>query len=276
VLFTLDERPFRIAVAEAQAQLAGARLRIEAMKATYQQRLADRQAAQDLLAYRQTELQRQQRLAAAGISSRAQLDQALHEADAARQQLAASRESIANIMADLGGTADVPIEQHPSLRQAQAQLDRALLNLSYTTIKAPTDGIATKVEQIQAGDYITASTPVFALMSNSDIWVEANFKETDLTHMRIGQRAEITIDSYPDRVFDGQLISLSPGTGSSFSLLPPENATGNWVKVVQRLAVRIAFDPLPADVPLRAGLSVTVHVDTQHHRTLFGGKAPSP
>ena len=134
--------------------------------------------------------------------------------------------------------------------QAQAALDRAKLDLSYTVIRAPDDGIVTKVEQLQVGDYITARTPVFTLVSTRDIWVEANFKEDELTYMRPGQSAEIRIDAYPGRRFKAQVMSLSPGTGSQFSLLPPENATGNWVKVVQRVPVRLQLDD--ADSPTRA------------------------
>ena len=130
------------------------------------------------------------------------------------------------------------------MQQAQALLDRAKLNLSYTVIAAPSDGIVTRVEQLQVGTYINASAPVFALVSAGDIWIEANFKEDQLTHMRVGQRATRAVDSYPGKTFEGRVASVSPGTGSQFSVLPPENATGNWVKVVQRLPVRIELDQL--------------------------------
>jgi membrane fusion protein (multidrug efflux system) len=132
-------------------------------------------------------------------------------------------------------------------------------------VKAPQNGIVTKVEQIQVGTYVTASTPVFSMMSDR-IWVEANFKETELTHMRPGQDATVEIDTYPDAVCHGKVISLSPGTGLSFALLPPENATGNWVKVVQRLPVRLALECNPSDLPLQAGLSASVEVDTKNRR----------
>jgi membrane fusion protein (multidrug efflux system) len=133
-------------------------------------------------------------------------------------------------------------------------------------IKAPENGIVTKVEQLQVGDYVTASTPLFSLMSTDRVWVEANFKETELTHMRPGQKATVAIDTYPDIVFPAKVESLSPGTGLTFSLLPAENATGNWVKVVQRLPVRLSIDQLDSEAPLHAGLSATVEVDTEHRR----------
>ncbi len=134
------------------------------------------------------------------------------------------------------------------VQQAQALLDRAKLNLSYTVIKAPSDGIVTRVEQLQVGSYISASAPVFALVSTGNIWIEANFKEDQLTHMRVGQTASVEVDSYPGKTFEGRVASVSPGTGSQFSVLPPENATGNWVKVVQRLPVRIELEHPDAGV----------------------------
>jgi membrane fusion protein (multidrug efflux system) len=269
LLFVLDERPFQIAVREAEAELATAKLQIDALKATYQQRQADRAAAQDLLNLRETELARQRKLTASGIGSTAQLDQAEHAEAAAKLQLAGSREAIANVVANLDGNPEIETAKHPSVQHAQAQLDRALLNLSYATVRAPSDGTVTKVEQLQAGDFITAAAPLFSLMSSGNIWAEANFKETELTYMRPGQSAEIEIDGYPGRKLAGQVVSVSPGTGSAFSLLPAENSSGNWVKVVQRLAVRISFDQIPADLPLRSGMSATVRVDTGHKRSLF-------
>jgi membrane fusion protein, multidrug efflux system len=154
--------------------------------------------------------------------------------------------------------------------QAQAELDCARLNLSYTTVTAPSDGVVTRVEQLQVGSYVAASTPVFALVSMHDVWLEANFKEDQLGHMRPGQTANIRIDSYPGRTFKGRIASVSPGTGSQFSMLPAENATGNWVKVVQRLPVRIELQDLDPQYPLHAGLSANVNVDTRYQRHIFG------
>jgi membrane fusion protein (multidrug efflux system) len=267
LLFKLDDRDYVIAVEDAKARLAGARLQIAALKATYLQRQADVQGAKDTLAYEQREFDRQKMLAAKGISSQAQLDQAAHALASARQQVNAIEQQRENIRASLGDNPDINVNEHPSVQQAQAMLDRALLNLSHTVVRAPADGIVTKVEQLQVGDYINAATPVFSLISDKDIWVEANFKETDLTHMRPGQTATIKVDTYPGRVFHGRVVSASPGTGSSFSLLPPENATGNWVKVVQRLALRISIDDADAHMPLGTGLSATVEVDTHSKAT---------
>lgn len=269
VLFRLDDRPYRIAVEQAVAELAGARLQIDALKATYRQKQADLKAAQDTLNYQQSEFDRQKRLRASGVASQAQFDQANHALQVAKQQVAATEQQIASALASLGGNPDIPVDRHPTVQQAQAKLDRAKLNLSYTVVTAPDEGIVTKVDQLQVGDYVNAATPVFSLVSTDRVWVEANFKETELTHMRPGQTAEVDVDAYPDKTFEARVASLSPGTGSVFSLLPPENATGNWVKVVQRLAVRLAIEnPDPAH-PLAAGLSAVVEVDTRHTRPLL-------
>jgi membrane fusion protein, multidrug efflux system len=268
VLFRIDPRPFQIAIQDAEAQLAGARLRMQSLEAAYHQRQADERAARNTIAYRQDDFDRKKKLSADGITSRAQLDQAAHDLDVARQGLDASTQQTASALAELGGDTAAPIDSRPAVREAQAALDRARLNYSYTTVRAPMDGIVTKVEQLQVGDYINAVVPQFALVSQKDMWVEANFKETDLSHMRPGQRATFSVDAFPGTPFTGKVQSTSPGTGASFSLLPPENSSGNWVKVVQRLPVRISIDPGQADLPLAAGMSVVAEVDTQHHRSL--------
>ena len=172
------------------------------------------------------------------------------------------QQQIGVALANLGGDADIAPDSHPLVEEAQAALDRAKLNLSYTVIKAPIDGVVTKVEQLQVGDYIAASAPVFALVSIRDMWIEANFKEVQLAQMRTGQTATVKIDRYPGKQFSAQVASVSPGTGSQFSLLPPENATGNWVKVVQRVPVRLHLTGLDPAFFLQAGLSADVTVDT--------------
>jgi membrane fusion protein (multidrug efflux system) len=265
LLFRLDDRPYRIAVEEATAQLATARLQVEALKATYRQKVADAGGAEETLAYQQREFERQRQLAASGVASRSVYDQVQNAMAVARQKVASTQSDLANILAQLGGNPDIPIDQHPAMQRAQATLDKAQLDLSYTVIRAHENGIVTKVEQLQVGSYANASIPVFAIVSDR-IWIEANFKETELTHMRPGQSATVEIDTYPGVVFNAKVVSLSPGTGLTFSLLPPENATGNWVKVVQRLPVRLALEPYDPDLLLHAGLSVSVDVDTQHRR----------
>jgi membrane fusion protein (multidrug efflux system) len=276
VLFRLDDAPFRIAVEEAEAQLATARLQIDSMKATYRQRQSDLKAAEDTLAFQQHEFERQQRLLASGIASQLQVDRAQHALDDARTAVSGAQQQINAVAASLGGNPNIAVDRHPTVQQAQALLDRAKLNLSYTVVTAPSAGVVTRVEQLQVGTYITASEPVFALVSTGDIWIEANFKEDQLTHLRVGQLATVEVDSYPGKTFRARVASVSPGTGSQFSVLPPENATGNWVKVVQRLPVRIELEQPDPALPLHAGLSATVSVDTQHQRHLFGSAGATP
>jgi len=261
ILFRLDDRPFRIAVEAAQARLRGTRLQVESLKADYQQRLADLRSAQSALDYAERDYRRGSRLLASGIASQSQVDKALLGRNEAQQGVAAAKQQITAALAKLGGHADIAVDAHPLVQQARAALDRAVLDLSYTTISAPSDGIVTGVEHIQAGSYLAAATPAFVLVSSHDVWVEADFKEDQLAHMHPGESATVKIDAYPGQTFQAAVASITPGTGSQFSVLPPENATGNWVKVVQRLDVRLRLEgKLPA---VRSGLSATVTVDTR-------------
>ena len=264
-LFRLDDRPYRIAIEEAKAQLATARLQVEAMKATYRQKLAEEKGAEDTLEFQSRQFERQRQLAATGVAARATYDQVQNALQMAQMKVTSSQSELANMLAQLGGNPNIPVEQHPTVQRAQAALDKAELDVGYTTIRAAENGVVTKVDQLQVGSYVNASTPVFSLVSDR-VWVEANFKETELTHMRAGQEATVEIDTYPGVVFRAKVASLSPGTGLTFSLLPAENATGNWVKVVQRLPVRLVLENPPSDVPLHAGLSATVDVDTHYRR----------
>lgn len=263
VLFRLDPRRYDIAVEAAKAARATARTQVEALKATYQQKLSELQSARDSLQYAQQKYARQKRLLAPGIASRAQFEHAEDALNSARQKVASLKQAAAGVLASLGGKADIQPDQHPLVQQAQAALDRAELNLSYTVVTAPDDGVVTQVEQLQTGDYVTAGSPLFVLLSAHDIWIRANFKEVQLTHMKVGQTATVNIDAYPHHTFKAHVASFSPGTGSQFSALPPENATGNWVKVVQRLPVRLQLDPIDPQFPLYSGLSADVEVDTQ-------------
>jgi membrane fusion protein, multidrug efflux system len=274
-LFKLDDAPFRIAVNDAAAHLADTRLQIESLKSTYRQRLVELRAARDTQAYAQQQYDRQSRLLASGIASQAQFDQAAHALDAARQQVANVQQQIGVALANLGGDPNIAPERHPLVAQAQAALDRAQLNLSYTVISAPTDGVVAKVEQLQVGDTIAASAPVFALVSTRDVWIEANFKEVQLARMHPGQEATVEIDRYPGRRFSAEVMSVSPSTGSQFSLLPPENATGNWVKVVQRVPVRLQLTHVDPGFLLQAGLSANVTVDTHPRDRKLAAATPA-
>jgi membrane fusion protein (multidrug efflux system) len=268
VLFRLDPRPFEAAVAQAQAQLANARLQIESLQAQYRQRLAELRAAEDTASYEETEFARQQKLLASHVGSQQQLDAVRHALQQAQQNAADAQGQIASVLASLNGNPDLPIEQHPMVLQAQAALAAAELNLSYSTVRAPENGILANVSELPAGTYLTPGTPAFSLVETDHVWVEANFKETELKHMQPGDKATVSVDAY-GLSLPAHVASETPATGNEFAVLPPQNATGNWVKVVQRLPVRIELDhPDPAH-PVRPGMSVTVKVDTHYENPLI-------
>lgn len=274
ILFRIDPAPFQTAVASAEAALADARTQVGALQANYGQGEAELQAAQDQLAYATREAARQKELLGEGISSQAQYDQARLAEQNARAGIVTAQKKNEAVRASLAGSVDGPVDRQPSVQRAQAALDQARLDLGYTVVRAHQDGIVTKVNQLQVGDYVSAAKPVFTL-AGTRIWVEANFKENQLDHMRVGQKATLKVDAFPSETLTGRITTFSPGTGNSFALLPAENATGNWVKVVQRLPVELDLDKVPADIPLHAGLSVEVTVDTGHRRHLFGADAPA-
>jgi membrane fusion protein (multidrug efflux system) len=274
ILFRLDARDFDVAIANARAQLAQARLQVRSTQSSYAPRAAELKAAQNDLAFRIKELARQRELTATEVGSQRELDERTNDVNVARQRVVTAQANVEEALATIGGSPTGPTDSHPSVQAAQAALDRAMLNRSYTVVVAPQDGLVTKVEQLQVGSYVNAAQPLFTLVSPR-MWIDANFKEGQLTYMQVGQKGEAEIDAYPGQKFAVHLESLSPGTGSAFSILPAENATGNWVKVTQRLPVRVAFDdPAAVRARLHAGLSAKVVIDTQHRRTL--GKAPPP
>ncbi|MBR0935585.1 HlyD family secretion protein [Bradyrhizobium jicamae] len=266
VLFRIDPEPYQIAVDQAEAQLGTARLQIDALKATYRQQQAELQSARDTAAYDEREYERKKALVVSDFTPRATFDRADTDLKVARQHVASIEQQVANTVAALDGNPDIEIDRHPTVRAARAQLDRARLNLSYATVRAPDDGVVTRVDDLQIGGFVNPGAPVFSLLSSHRIWIEANFRETGLTHMHPGQQATIDVDAYPGHALKAHIVSMSPGTGSDFSVLPPENATGNWVKVVQRLPVRLELDEVDPNRPLFSGISVTARVDTGYRR----------
>lgn len=262
LLFRLDDAPFRIAAEQARARLAAVKLEVEALKAAYRQRRSDLEAAQQTQRFQQAQHARQNGLLAAGISSQTQVEQLRHALDSARAAVNSGEQGLASALAALAGDPDLDSNQHPRVLQAKAELDRAELDLSHTLVHAPDDGVVAMVDKLQVGDFLPAATPAFALVSTRKVWVEANFKEVQLEHVLPGQHATVRIDVYSDREIEAHVVGVGPGTGAQFSLLPAENATGNWVKVVQRLPVRLEFDTREGLPLLRSGLSATVTVDT--------------
>jgi membrane fusion protein (multidrug efflux system) len=273
VLFRINPDTYLTVVAEAEAQFAAARADIGATRADYRENQSDLRAAQAKLVFAQREAARQKSLFAEGISSQAQYDQAVLAVSTAQDEIGAAKAKAESTSARLSGDVDAFADTQPAVRKAKAAYDRARIALNDTIVRAPQDGIVTRVNQLQVGSYVSASRPLF-VMSGTRFWVQANFKESQLRYMRVGQPVTIEVDAFPDLKLTGRIASFGPGTGNSFALLPAENATGNWVKVVQRLPVEVHLDKVPTDLPLHAGLSVDVTVDTGRKRHLFGADSP--
>jgi membrane fusion protein (multidrug efflux system) len=267
-LFEIDPEPYRIALADAEAQLGIARNQVHTLIQNYRSRLTQIDQAKATLSYAQTNFERDQELYQRGSGTRAVLDAAVRDLDAAKANLAGLQRDADAALAQLGGNPDMPVDLQPLVRQAQAAVDVAARNLRLTVVLAPFDGIPNNVESIAVGAFLNAGQSAFPLVSTTDLYVEVNVKETDLTYVKEGDPVRITIDGYPNSAFDAKVTTIAPASGSVFALLPPQNATGNWVKVVQRVPVRISLDQAPAGLVLRAGMSVRVSIDTGHRRSL--------
>jgi membrane fusion protein (multidrug efflux system) len=269
VLFDIDPTPFRLALSQAQGKLDSVRTDFNNMKSNLKslERLVE--LAQQNVALKQKDVERKTTLLARSSGSQADLDTSLSATVTAQLQAQLAVQQQATTLNALLGNPDLPIEQYPPYQQAQAVLGQAERDLNHTTLEAPIGGTATQVDNIQLGRFVAAGTPILSVIDDALPWVDANPKETDLTYVRVGQKVAIDVDAFPDQRFHGTVSSISPGTGSQFAILPPQNAIGNWVKVVQRVPVRIAFD-LGQDVGLlRAGMSVTVDIDTGRRRSLW-------
>jgi membrane fusion protein (multidrug efflux system) len=267
-LFNLDPEPYRIALANAEAQLDVARDQARTLIETYRARLKQIDEAKATADFAQTNYERQQHLFDTGAAPRATLDAAIRDLQTAKANLASLQREAAAALAQLGGNPDMPVDQQASVKQAQAAVDTAARNQRLTSIVAPFDGIPNNVESIAVGAFLNAGQSAFPLVSTHDLYIEANIRETDLTYVREGNSARVTIDAYPDTSVAARVTTLAPASGSVFALLPPQNATGNWVKVVQRIPVRLSFDQALDHLALRAGMSVKISIDTGHQRSL--------
>jgi membrane fusion protein (multidrug efflux system) len=268
-LFTLDREPYALALRQAKAKLDTARSNFDKLKGNLKSLGTLAELAEKNVELKQRDVERKSKLVTSQAGSQADLDTAQAAVVAAKLQAEFAVQQRDTTLTQLLGNPDLPLEQFPEYAQAKAALDNAQRDFDHTIVRAPMSGTATQVDNIQLGRFVAAGTPVLSVIDDQAPWVDANPKETDITYLRVGQKATIDVDSFPDRTFTGTVIAVSPGTGAQFSILPPQNATGNWVKVVQRVPVRIAFDKNEDTHLLRSGMSVNVEIDTGHSRLPF-------
>ncbi|TMI99084.1 MAG: HlyD family secretion protein [Alphaproteobacteria bacterium] len=267
VLVRLDPEPYRLALAKAEAEIDSARATVEALKVSLRETRADAKETENRLTYLEVQAKRQRELSGRGVSSAQRVEQADSEEQQARDRLSMLQQRIARVEAALGGNSDQPTDRYAAVREKIAMRDRAALDLTYTEIKAPRAGVVVNFK-LQPGEQVKAQMPLFALVAGRRPWVEANFKETDLTHVTIGQKATVVLEMHPDITWDAEVESISPATGAEFAILPPQNASGNWVKVVQRLPVKLRLIERSGEPPLRAGMTAYVSIDTGRKRNL--------
>jgi membrane fusion protein (multidrug efflux system) len=273
VLVRLEPANYQLALAKADAEVDSARAAVEQMKANLREIRAEAKEAENKLEYLRTQAKRQRDLVGRGVASVARVEQTNSEEQEGEDKLAVLHQRIARVEAALGGKPDRQTDEFAAVREKMAMRDRAALDLGYTEIKAPKSGTVVNF-RLQLGEQVKSQTPLFALVTDRRPWLEANFKETELTHVKVGQKARVVLDMHPDVSWDAVVESISPATGAEFAVLPAQNASGNWVKVVQRLPVRLRLIEQPGEPPLRAGMTAYVSIDTRRTRqlsSLFGG-----
>ncbi len=267
LLFRIDPAPFEIAVARARAQMDVIRTDVQSLKAELRAAQREAEEAQEQIAFLTRQFERQERLRETGMTRADAHDEARHNLELARRRLMSIRERATRVVANLAGDPNLPVERFPRYAEAKSALDAAQTDLDRTTVRAPSPGVVSNM-RLQVGEHLEKGTPTFSLISGKPVWIEANYKETQLTHMRVGQRATVAVDAYPDVEWPAVVASIAPTTGAEFAVLPPQNASGNWVKVVQRVPVRIAVEQPEGQPKLRAGMTVTVAVDTERSNGL--------
>ena len=267
-LFLLDAAPYEIEVQRAQSEMDLVATEIESLRADYRETLIKRKHALEQVDFLSRQLKRQRQLRKQGLGSEERYDEALHTVETAKQQVQLIKQSTERVLATLGGDVSRPIENHPDYRRARSTRDQAALDLARTKVVAATSGIITNLK-LQTGEFVAAGKPVFSLVDTTRVWIEANLKETQLTYVREGQQASVVADAYPDQIWATTVDNIAPATGAEFALLPPQNASGNWVKVVQWIPVRLDLDQQGTKAArLRAGMTVTVRIDTKRHRAM--------
>jgi len=269
VLLQIDSSPLEITLNRARAQMAVIRTELESLRADYGETVVQAQLAKDKVRYLDRRYKRQRKLLKQGLSSEEKHDEAKHNLQVARREVQIIEQRVQRVLAQLAGNERLPVDQHPRYLTAQTTYDQAAVDLKATTIRAPASGIVSNMK-LQVGEYAQAGKPVFSLIQNQPIWVEANLKETQLTHIQPGQQATIVVDAYPDKIWESVVSSIAPATGAEFSILPPQNASGNWVKVVQRIPIKLVITDQAGGPQLRAGMTVSVRIDTRRKRELSG------
>ena len=266
LLFAIDPAPYQLAVQRAEAELGVTRAAIETLRADYRTALREAEEANSRIAFLTRQLERQRMLKEKGMTREELYDDAKNNLDTAQKRVLSLKESSSRSLAALDGKPGAPAEAHPRYKQALAMLESAQLDLARTRVTAPVKGVVSNM-RLQPGMHVERGTPTFSLVEDGPLWIEANYKETQLTDMRIGQRATFTVDAYPGATWRARVVAIAPATGAEFAVLPPQNATGNWVKVVQRIPVRVEVEETADRPPLRAGMTVVVSVDTGHERS---------
>jgi membrane fusion protein, multidrug efflux system len=267
LLFRIDPEPYRLALAKAEAALDISRNLVATARASFHETRSELGEVEAQAAYLAKQLERQQALARTGVVSPTKLEEAQNDAAVASDRLNVVRRRLERVLTVLGGNPNVATDEHAMVRDKIADRDRAALELARTTLTAPLAGIAVNMK-LQLGEQVKPATPLFVIVADNRAWVEANLKETDLTYVHVGQKARVVLDTYPDEAWEGVVQSISPAAGSEFAILPPQNASGNWVKVVQRLPVKIRLLPHEDESVLRAGMTATVDVDTKQQRSI--------
>ena len=263
VVLVLDDTLLQVARTHAEAELAAARMEVESLRAAYREKVGEVEVARQASHYAVSELGRQQELANRKLVPAATLENATRSRDLAIGTIAVLELQLDQAKARLGGSVDMPVDENPAVRSAAAALEKTHVDLEHAMVRAPRAGVVSHLPQ--AGDRVEAGRPAFAIVTDGGVYVEANFKETDLEWVRPGESATVEIDTYPGREWTGKVTSIAQATGSEFSVLPPQNASGNWVKVVQRVPVRISIEAKADDPPLRSGASASVSIDTGPH-----------
>lgn len=267
-LFQVDPQPFRLALQQAEVSVNAARIGVEQLKQAYATALSQLQLSKDEATYQSNEKNRQEGLRKKGVSSETALAEAVHNEQLALDKRNLAEQSVAMALAALGGDAAIETDKHPAVRAALIARDQAVYNLSNAVVTAASDGVIYQASSFKPGQMVSAGQSLFTLVQTGDVWVEANFKETQLEHISAGQPAEISIDLQGGRKLEATVEAIGAGTGSEFSLLPAQNATGNWVKVTQRVPVRLRLTHPEDAAGLASGLSASVAVDTGQSRSL--------